>query len=239
MDVYRSSLKQLAEEFLRTPANFVAESDLKVRLVEILRRKLKKDKCEIGNPEIDKPNSYKKKYWEKIEKKTEKNPTISRVHTEVSVEKNKRFDVAVFRPGKITLQFRGEDLAGGSKRFEPEDLEALIELKFVKNYYYFGKGEERSEMDYGFLNIFPRIEEVFKSLDKVDRKFLVMFSHFNFLFKEPCEGEEEKGAVHKRSKKAKKKLQEIDRKRDLEILYIYPGMMDSDLKDLDYSLLKI
>lgn len=232
MGVYRSSLKHLAKEFLRTPANFVAESDLKVRLVEILRRKLKKDECEIGNPEIDKPNSYKKKYWEKIEKKTEKNPFISRVHTEVSVEKNKRFDVAVFRPGKITLHFRGEDLAGGSKRFEPRDLEALIELKFVKNYYYFGKRDD-------FLNIFPRIE-VFRSLDKVDRKFLMMFSHFNFLFKEPCEGEEEKGAVHKRSKKAKKKLQKKDREGDLEILYIYPGMLEAgDFKGLDYSSLKV
>lgn len=231
-DVYRSSLKQLAQEFLRTPVNFVTESDLKIRLVEILRRRLKNDKCKIGNPEINKPNSYKKKYWREIEEKIKENPGISRVHAEVSVEKNKRFDIAVFKPKEIILHFREEGLAGGSKRFEEKDLEAIIEIKFVKNNYYFGKEED-------YLNIFPRIED-FQNLDKVDRKFLVIFSHFNFLFKDPCEMERKRGPIYKRSKKAREELHKRTTKRDLEILYIYPGMVKAgDLKDLDYSSLKI
>ncbi len=135
MSIYIDSIEKLCKEFRQNPANFVTESDLKVRLVGILRDMLRNETCIIKNHKIGKiPDSYKKEYYKEIQNKLA-NCSIDRVHTEVSVRKGKRFDVAVFTPRIGRVLMKGSDLTGGCKRFNESDLEAVFELKFVKNSY--------------------------------------------------------------------------------------------------------
>lgn len=231
MNAYRNSLKKLGEEFLENPVNFVAEADLQARLVEILKNRIETKTCTIENPTIENiPNSYKKEYYEEIQNKLADNQSIGRVHTEVSVQKGKRFDVAVFKPEINKIHLRRPDLAGGSKRFDEHDLEAAFELKFIKNRYYVSKSKNGGEKFDRNYNKIPSDLEDLGSLREVEEKFLAIFSNFNFFFKEPTMKEKRVGKkkIIERSMGARKKLTRKALEYNVDVLYTYPGQQDPE-----------
>lgn len=240
MNAYKTSLKKLAADFLRNPINFVAEADLQARLVEILKKNLRNKNCDIKQTNLknDIPDSYKKEYYRKIQQNLKKEQSIGRVHTEVSFEKNKRFDIIVFKPKIDEIRIRGPDLAGGSKRFEEEDAEAAFELKFIKNKYYVPKEENAKKIDFDSnYNKIPKDLNSLKSLSKVKKKFLVIFSNFNFFF-ENMTSKEKKGGneeIIKRSEKARKKLANEGLENNIDILYTHPKK--SSPRDIEYESL--
>ncbi len=232
MNVYRISLEELASDFIKNPINFVAESDIKVKLVEILKNNLKVENesktCRVKDDTIKNiPDSYKEDYYKKIQSKPEEEKKeIDRVHTEVSVEKNKRFDVAVFEPTITNIRIRGPNLAKGSKRFEESDLEAAFEVKFIKNKYSVPKksGGEKGEFDPDYVGIRSDLEAL-GNLQEVDEKFLAIFSNFNFFFKNAKQKEKDGGdeKIIKRSREAQKKLVREASEKNVDVLYVFPG----------------
>jgi len=234
MDLSRVSEK-LAEEFVENPLNFVTEEDLRIRFIELMKDNLNEEKTVVNRSrfledisegaEFEPGNRYKQTYWEKIRKSGDK---IDRVHTEVSVEKGKRIDVVVFKEKED--EDKGIDVEWvqqGSKRYDSEDLDAAIELKFVKNKRYFPtetgfnpEGEKISNIKNN-LNLEENslykgniddeqkkgdIDELSSLPDHVD-KYLIIFSNNNYLY----QGEE--GDKHNNNFKTYNKVGEAARKK--------------------------
>lgn len=202
---YETPIQNLREEFIKNPGNFVAEADLQVRLVELIRDGLSDGKSTVENPTLEgTPSSYKEGYWKKVQEGLETHGEIDRVHTEVSVEQGERVDVVVFKP-EIEKQI--EWVSNGSKRFSASDIEAVIELKFVKNKYKFPKQtgitvdglkdrdpsveelQKSGDLDFSENNIGADIKEL-NGLEEVPNRYLVLFSNNNYLFEKPLSEEE-------------------------------------------------
>lgn len=239
MNVYKKSLKELAIDFLRNPINFISEADLQARLVEILKKNFRNKNCEVNQTNLKNiPDSYKKEYYKKIQQNLKKEQSIGRVHTEVSFEKNKRFDIIVFKPEIDEIHIKGSDLAGGSKRFEEEDAEAAFELKFIKNKYYVPKEKNAKKIDFDSnYNKIPEDLNSLKSLSKVKKKFLVIFSNFNFFFENMTSREKKDGneEIIKRSEKARKELANGGIENNIDVLYTHPKK--SSPRDIEYESL--
>ncbi len=235
---YLWTAQQLAEEFISKPFDFVTETDLQVRLVEMLRAKLTEEgvlHSEVEDPRLNgHQRSYKETYKTDIEQKLKGQGNMDRVHTEVSVKQGKRYDVGVF---KTELKHEIEWLRSGSKRYSERDLEAVFELKFIKNKCYFPTkcsirspkilktkiDDLKKELDLGKNSIENDIQELEELQGEVEDIYtcMLIFSNNNYLFKDSI-SDAERGEKKKiRVGKAAIKWLE-DNRGETTILYVHP-----------------
>ena len=131
---YQSVVESLGDVFVERPFDFVTEVDLQVELARLFDEGLAEESNRfsiIADPRlVGGTQSYKQVYKDSIEDRMQDLETMRRVHTEVSVKQGKRYDVTVFDQ---TIQYPVEWVSTGSKRFDERDLEAVVELKYVKN----------------------------------------------------------------------------------------------------------
>ncbi|MFB6158327.1 MAG: hypothetical protein ABEJ95_01560 [Candidatus Nanohalobium sp.] len=259
MDITKVS-EDLADKFANNPLNFVTEEDIRVKFIELLKEELEEKKTSVNRDEfyesIDEDgkekyefgnsNKYKQTYWKMIRDNGGK---INRIHTEVSLEEGKRIDVVIFqKDGEVDVEW----VQQGSKRYSENDIDAAIELKFVKNKRHFPtktsisdnkdmtkeeikeqlnleenslyKGENSKDSDGN--NSKGDIDELDGLPDDVD-KYLLIFSNNNYMYqgKEP-EGEEEYNGnlqVHKKvGEAAREKISNL-RGDEVSILYVHPN----------------
>jgi len=131
---YKAVMESLGDVFLDRPFDFVTEIDLQVELARLLDESLVEmgeQTGSVADPRlVGDTRSYKLVHKDRIEARLQELEAMRRVHTEVSVEQGKRYDVVVFNE---TVQYPVEWVSNGSKRFDERDLDAVIELKYVKN----------------------------------------------------------------------------------------------------------
>jgi len=137
--------------------------------------------------------NYKLPYPKEIQQTAERieNP-ISRVHTEVAVQDHltaadgwrEQIDVVVFR-NQLENAIEWND---GSNRFDPEDFETAIELKYIKNKNYFpthsGVDDLVESLKTDSNSIESDLEELAALPDHTET-FLVIFSNYNYLYQGP------------------------------------------------------
>lgn len=232
---YRKAAKRLGQEFVDHPLNFITEVDLQVRLMQLLQRELKDEntlQAEVKDTNIPgSARSYKSSYKRSIEEKLGERETLGRVHTEVSVKQGNRFDVVVFQD---EISNPVQWVRTGSKRFNEDDLEAVFEMKYIKNKNYFPfewhinsekilettNKELRKQLNKTENKIQGDLTELKNLPDYVDTYFL-LFSNNNYLFH---------GNLSKKEKEEKTKIRVgevaqnwlVDESRFTSILYTHP-----------------
>lgn len=233
---YVGVAEQLAEDFTERPFDYVTESDLQARLVHLLRRKLI-DKAALGatvddhHLDVDGSHrSYKQAYKQAIEESLREHSTMNRVHTEVSVAQGKRYDVVVFKDTITQIKW----VRSGSKRYNKQDLDAVFELKYVKNRCYFPtkchiNSPEILDTDIDILKHEldlekNKIKQDLNDLNDLPKRvetYLLIFSNNNYLFKQPLtEPEKNEKTKAKIGKAAQTYLRE--NAEDTTILYAHP-----------------
>lgn len=244
--MYRQCAERLAKSFQQNPTDYVAEADIQVGLVELLRAELSPvvaSADEIGFKGTS-SGSFKRDYWQTIEQKLSENETLNRVHAEVSVRQGERLDVAVFG-SELTEPIQW--VSGGSKRFSENDIDCVYELKFVKNKTSFPKhsGNPVSELankrpsvdtmlqrakssdpllDFSENKIRADIHEL-NRLTNVNERFLLLFSNNNYLYHNPTATESDSyryGELYHRMGKAAREWIRQEADGDVEILYVHP-----------------
>jgi hypothetical protein len=197
---YHRILDEIAEAFIERPLDFLLEQDLQTRVAEALRQELRnRDTLYADFADVsltyssDNMANYKLPYPQQIREKAEeiKNP-LSRVHTEVAVQDHltaadgwrEQIDVVVFR-NQLENAIEWND---GSNRFDPEDFEAAIELKYIKNKNYFpthsGIDDLTESLKTDSNSIASDLEEL-AALPEHTETFLVIFSNYNYLYQGP------------------------------------------------------
>ena len=238
--MYRQLSEALAKDFMRNPIDYVAEADLQTRLVELLRSELSPAVATANGIGLKgtSEDSFKRDYWQTIEQKLADSGKMNRVHAELSVEQGERLDVAVF---KSELRHPVEWVAGGSKRFNEEDIDCVYELKFVKNKTSFPKqpGNPISELaenspsqmqrvlDFNENKIRADIQEL-NRLSDVRGRFLLLFSNNNYLYHDPTQTEKDSyryGELYHRMGKAAREWLKQEADDGVEILYAHPRGM--------------
>lgn len=120
---YEAAISQLQSEFEENPLDFFVEAELQARLQEILKEQVS-GKTKVTETENE-PGTQKHRDYTDAALETD---YINRVHLEVKTEQE---------GGNIDLCIFGEEasvsMSSGTKNFDAEDLEAAVELKFVKN----------------------------------------------------------------------------------------------------------
>lgn len=235
---YRELAGELGDEFVSHPLDFVTEVDLQVRLVDLLRRELSEGRSRVRDPILeDTPSSYKEEYWKEIQERLKKKGEIDRVHTEASVKQGERLDVAVF---SREIENRIRWVSSGSKRFSTSDIDAVFELKFIKNKYKFPtkKGVTRdelqkkdppvddliSDLDFSENKIESDVKEL-NRLDDVSNRFFLLFSNNNYLFGEPVTEPEQHykyGDLYAKMGTAARKWISDNLDQDVGFLYVHP-----------------
>jgi len=197
---YQRILDEIAEAFIERPLDFLLEQDLQTRVAEALRHELRnRDSlyADFADASLTYSSNnmanYKLPYPKEIQQTAEgiENP-ISRVHTEVAVQDHltaadgwrEQIDVVVFRnPLENAIEWND-----GSNRFDPEDFEAAIELKYIKNKNYFpthsGVDNLVESLKTDSNSIESDLEELAALPDHTET-FLVIFSNYNYLYQGP------------------------------------------------------
>lgn len=232
---YQSVVDALGESFVTRPFDFVTEVDLQVELA----RRLDDDLAErdarmasVSDPRlVGGTRSYKEVYKETIEERLQEQQAMGRVHTEVSVKQGKRYDIAVFNE---TVQHPLEWVSAGSKRFDERDLDAVVELKYVKNKCYppthcsirddrlleLSLPDLVEELDTKENKLEGDLEELRALPDTVETYF-VLVSNNNYLFAEPLSTAEQAEEKKKRvGEAARHWLRETVDKTG--VLYVHP-----------------
>jgi len=221
--------------FLDRPFDFVTEIDLQVELARLLDESLVEmgeQTGSVADPRlVGDTRSYKQVHKDRIEARLQELEAMRRVHTEVSVEQGKRYDVVVFNE---TVQYPVEWVSNGSKRFDERDLDAVIELKYVKNKCYpptdcsirddrleeWSIDELQEELDTEENKLEDDLWEL-QSLPERVETFFVVFSNNNYLFAEPLSSAEQAETKKKRVGGAVRRwLQSAASGTD--ILYVHP-----------------
>jgi len=237
--MYRQCAERLAKDFQQNPIDYVAEADIQISLVELLRSDLSPAVASADGIELEgaSSSSFKRDYWQTVEQKLVNNEEINRVHAEVSVEQGERLDVAVFKPQlKRPIQW----VSGGSKRFSEVDLDCIFELKFVKNKTSFPKQsanpiseladdsptscELQRILDFSENKIRADIHEL-NRLTSVGNRFLLLFSNNNYLYHNPTPTESESyryGELYHRMGQTAREWMEQKADDGVEILYAHP-----------------
>lgn len=197
---YQQVLDAIADEFIDRPLDFLLEQDLQTRVAERFRRELRQRDAlytEFATTPLTYSRSntanYKIRYPQHIlEKAEESEKSISRVHTEVAVQDHltaddgwrEQIDVVVFRD-EMQNPIEWND---GSNRFDPEDFEAAIELKYIKNKNYFPTHAGVNDLEASLKTDSNSIESDLEELDALSdntETFLVIFSNYNYLYQGP------------------------------------------------------
>ena len=188
---YSDLVKELAVEFTNRPFDFVTEADLQVRAVQLLRARLQP--ATVAAPSGSDRNidavSYKREYAERVYEKLADSGSMQRVHTEVSFDKGRRFDVVILKP---SLEEGFDWVSSGSKRFHKVDADAVIGLKYIKNKTFFPvRGgitgiDDSDSVDADILKTSAnKLESDLRSLNDLPshvEKYLLVCSNNNYLY---------------------------------------------------------
>jgi hypothetical protein len=197
---YQRVLEEISEMFKARPLDFLLEQDLQSRVAEVLRQELRCQNAlyadfvdESLTYSSNNMANYKLRYPQEIQRKVQESETsLSRVHTEVAVQDHltaadgwrEQIDVVAFR-NQLETPIEWND---GSKRFDPEDFEAAIELKYIKNKNYFPTHSEVDDLTKSLKTDSNSIEsdlEELAALPQHTETFLVIFSNYNYLYQGP------------------------------------------------------
>ena len=253
---YRKVVETVADDFQENPINYVTERDFQVAMVEKLRAMLSPASATLTTTVLDgtSDTSFKRAYWQQIQRQMSTQGQIDRVHTELSVQKNERLDVAVFQP---ELSHPIQWVSGGSKRFDERDLEFVCELKFVKNKTSFPTTSghpvrelaanpssaprlcESVSSDTSILDISENgIEKDIKELNRlsdVPTRIMLLVSNNNYLYQNPTPAEKDDyrfGELYHRLGKAARRWMAKTASEGVDILYVHPRgslwLTDSD-----------
>jgi len=246
MPPYADLAEELAVDFESNPVDYVAEADLQATLFGLARDRVNPTKATVQQPTLEgtAEDSFKRDYWKTAQEDLADAGEIHRVHTEVSVRKGERLDIAVFEP---ILSESIQWVSGGSKRFAESDLEAALELKFVKNKMSFprrpgytvsdladempsvdrllGRGtNEEPILDLSENKLRSDIEEL-NELTAVDHRYLVIVSNNNYLYHAPTAAETSEyryGELYQRMGEAARVWLADNASDDVDVLYAHP-----------------
>lgn len=224
--MYKHTVEELSQQFQEDSISFLTESDIQAELYQKLNNQVDYEAEIKRQPKI--PDSYKRSYYKDMTDQDR----ISKTHTELTIQKDEeghlpRLDVAVLKDKIKTVH-----IDKGSKKFEEKDLDAVFELKFIKNRYYFRKEGKKSDLknlndkaleerlNFGYQSIGEDIDEL-NNLE-VENKFMLIFSNFNFLFHNPSEPEKDKELWNRIGRIAKKQIKQKSN-NSVDILYVYPS----------------
>lgn len=244
--MFRATSEQIADAYQRNPLDFVAETDLQVELVEVLRTRLSPVEASAADITLEggSTESFKQEYWQTAQEQLMTTERLNRVHTEVSVEKGERIDVVVFH-SELTEPIKW--VSGGSKRFNTADIESAFELKFVKNKTSFPKHSgypvdklgsqnpsaetflKRADSDDPVLDFDEnKIRADIHELDRlqdVNERYLLIFSNNNYPYHNPTireSTEYQDGDLYHRMGRAAREWMRREATDGVEILYIHP-----------------
>lgn len=131
---YHKIAEKLGEDYRNQPIEYGTEADLRVRLHQLLSDQLTQDGqvyAEVNEPElVGETPSYKQAYKENVESKLRQRGSINRLRLDVSVNKRRQYDLVCFN-NRIESPIKW--VRSGSKRFDERDLNAVFDLKFIKN----------------------------------------------------------------------------------------------------------
>lgn len=232
---YARIAERLGEAFVDRPVEFGTEADLRRELVTLLEARLSDaDALEATVDEqslLGSSPSYKRDYLETIESRMRDRGTVGRIRLDLSVAKGRRYDVGVFAP---TLEHPIEWVRNGSKRFDPRDLDAVFDLKFIKNKCYpptrcsitadrlddCSVEELRSELNTRENGLAGDFEELASLPGDVETVF-VLVSNNNYLFAEPTAGSEAAETTKRRVGAAAREWI-AENAGDTDVLYAHP-----------------
>lgn len=208
------SITEIREDFRSNPGEFLIEFHIKKHLIDSLQGRYEPNRVETNiYVEEDSVSNYKKGYARSI-RKTEK---IDRVKGEVNIGEGKSrgdefIDICVFKDRPVSVTYNG-----GSKYFDPNDIQTAIEVKYVKNDNLLSASSWDGASAPGRVDeIEDRIDDsnnqFFKDIDKLarleraDNRILLVVSNHN-IFQQPKVTErwadnENKGVDSKSSSKA-------------------------------------
>lgn len=235
-DNARDAALTLAEEFVTNPGNFVTEHDLQFRLMNCLMAELPPwpNRPPLRPTVSALPSrSYKRDYVAAVQTGYDHATRgVDPIHAEVSLEKGQRFDVGVFNRALHTVQW--DD---GSKKFDPDALDALFELKFVKNWKKIdtetgftpsteGHGLSDDELlgkfDWGTVGVRKDIEAL-GEWPGIASRWVILASNFNYLYYNHTEREDEHNSLYPRmGRVAREHLAEIGEENGVNVLYACP-----------------
>lgn len=241
-DETRGAALALAEAFVTNPGNFVTEHDLQFQLMDILKAELSAQPGRLVlRPTVSAlpSRSYKQDYIEAVQDGYDHATTgMTPIHAEVSLQKGQRFDVGVFNQSLRTVQWDG-----GSKKFDAESLDALFELKFVKNWKKIAtetgftpstEGDNLTDdkllekFDWGTVGVRKDIE-VLGEWQEIESKWVILASNFNYLYYNHTTREEEHNSLYPRMGQiAREHLAEIGEQANVNVLYMCPRGRISD-----------
>jgi hypothetical protein len=232
--MFRDACDSVAAEFVARPIDFTVEYEIQARLYETLRARLAEtsnlhataDASTLGETS----DGYKRAYWKTVESKWQEGGGLTRVHPEVTVEQGERIDLAVLSETVDSVAWNN-----GSKRFQPTDLDAAFEVKFVKNKPRFPTAaaadelaeltdeELRETLDTDTNGLRADLEELARLPDGA-QTFLLLFSNKNYLYAGPTtEGERNHEQAYERvGRVARDWLTRTGESTDTAILYATP-----------------
>lgn len=197
---YQQVLNEIADGFVQRPLDFLLEQDLQTRVAEALRHELRQENALYADfagssltYSTDNMANYKVRYPQEVREKTEATEhPISRVHTEVAIQDHltaddgwrEQIDVVVFRD-QLQNPIQWND---GSNRFDPDDFECAIELKYVKNKNYLPTYAGVDALEESLKTDSNNIESDLHELDALPddtETFLVILSNYNYLYQGP------------------------------------------------------
>jgi len=236
---YDEIAESLGKEYISHPIEYGTEADLRVRLHQILIDQLKDESQIYANVKeprlVGDTRSYKQAYKQNIESKLKQQGSINRIRMDVSVDKRRQYDVVCF---KDQIESPISWVRSGSKRFDENDLEAALGIKYIKNKCYPPircpiTDDALLEMDNTELeSVFNEKEnsirndiEDLNSLPSGVTGVFVLISNNNYLFSEPLSAEEQ-GEKKKQQAGigARRWLESFS--EDVGILYIHPYGME-------------
>lgn len=232
--MFQDVCESMASEFVSHPIDFTVEFEIQARLYERLRQHLAnvgKLQTNSDHPSLTHTSEgYKRAYWKTVESKWRDSGGLTRVHLEVTVQKNERIDVAVLGETVNTVEWHN-----GSKRFSSSDLDAAFEIKYVKNKPRFpttaaaaelpGMSDDRVRqvLDTEENSIEPDLDELAR-LPEDAETFLLLVSNKNYLYQPPItDGEKSHNQVYERvGRIAREWLADAGGKADTAVLYVTP-----------------
>ncbi len=235
-DETRDVALTLGEEFVTNPGNFVTEHDLQFQLMSLLQAKIPSRSGQSTlRPTVSAlpSRSYKQDYLRAVQNGYDHAADgLNPIHAEVSLEKGQRFDVGVFNNTLDTVQWDG-----GSKKFSAGALDALFELKFVKNWkkidtvtgftpstegHDLTDDELLEKFDWGTVGVKKDITALGER-PEIASRWVILASNFNYLYYNHTEREEEHSSLYPRMGRiARERLAEAGEQNGVNVLYICP-----------------
>jgi len=236
---YHKIVEKFGQQFCDNPGNYVTEADLQFQLVNSLLNNIDRSTVDL-TPQLNPTSEYKQPYLDEIADRLDANG-FSPVHTEMSFDKNERFDVGVISSTRPEIQWDG-----GSKKFETDDVEALFELKFVKNQKYpptntgfepsneqnkdYTQKELREKIDWDHIaNSIKSDAEALGRRPSVNYRAVIVFSNYNYYHYRPTEEEVDWDQLYKKlGDAAWSELACTAYDNGVDVLYVTPEVPDGN-----------